>query len=198
MDVFDAAATRFLDAVRGVGRIEPEDVKVISTRLARQLQGVRGLTELEAEEAAQDVVLRIIELAEDDGEALAGIRNAGAYLTRLARNRAIDHLRRSARKDISLSDELSATLPSHDDAVAALLDSSASAATVRAAMRRAVEHDEQLTLRVVTTWLDLADELDEAPTSRQVADRVGVSHTSVNQALKRFRSYFPNDPADTS
>jgi hypothetical protein len=51
---------------------------------------------------------------------------------------------------------------------------------------------------VVTVWLDMAQERGKEPSSRRVAERTGVSHTSVNQALRRFRSYFPDAAAGSS
>lgn len=151
-----------------------------------------GLSEADAADGAQEVALSVIAL----GRKTTEIRNPAAYLTRLAQNRAVDELRRSRRRDLTLT---SATeLPSDDDAIAALLEASATADAIRRAMRAAVEAEDHLALRVVSTWLDAADELGDAPPSREVARRAGVSHTSVNRALKRFRSYFPDGGARTS
>jgi hypothetical protein len=73
------------------------------------------------------------------------------------------------------------------DNIAALLDSSATEDAVRAAMRTAIARGDALTARTVTTWLDMADLLGRAPSTREVAEKAQISHTSVATALKRFR-----------
>ena len=150
-----------------------------------------GLSDSDSEDAAQEIMLKIISL----GDALPDIDKPAAYLTRAARNRAIDELRRRRRggEDIELTPVLAERLPAHDDRIAALLADTVTAEVVRQAMRSAVLAHDHLVLRVVSSWLDVADELGEAPVSRHVAERAGVSHTSVNQALRRFRQYFPDD-----
>jgi DNA-directed RNA polymerase specialized sigma24 family protein len=123
------------------------------------------------------------------------VRRPGAFLNQLARNRTIDRLRRHGRRDAELSPEVAATTPSRDDAIAAMLDASATATLVRAGLTAASGAKDHLTVRVITAWLDLADERDEPPNSREVAVRAEVSHTSVNTALKRFRDYLPRPDA---
>ena len=44
-----------------------------------------------------------------------------------------------------------------------------------------------VTVRVVATWLDLASQTAERPSFRDVAQRVGLSHTSVRNHWVRFR-----------
>ena len=189
---FDAAAARLLDVPRhGDPRsASSRDLQIVTKRLRYLLERSYGLSVSEAEETTQEVIVRVLELRLDPGEhPTEEIRNPGAYLIRLARNRAIDHVRRRARSDVELSDELQGILPSHDDEIAAMLDATVTSALVRAAVRAASEAGDHVTLRVISTWLDLADELGEPPVSREVAERAGVSHTTVNHALKRFRAY---------
>lgn len=191
--IFDAAAARLFASLSAGTTTETgsKDLQTVAGWLGRLLSRSYRLSEFEAEEIAQEVIVKVLEVARSPGDRLEEIRNPGAYLAQLARNKAIDHIRRRARGDVELSDELSEVLPSHDDEIAALLDASANAVLVRAAMRAASEAQDHLTQRVISTWLDIADELGEVPTSRDVAKRAKVSHTSVNQALKRFKGYFP-------
>ncbi|MYR60391.1 hypothetical protein GTY54_30535, partial [Streptomyces sp. SID625] len=56
---------------------------------------------------------------------------------------------------------------------------------------RAGDH---LVLEVVAAWLDLAAETGAVPGSRAVAERVGVSKTSVANALKRFADRWVGRP----
>jgi DNA-directed RNA polymerase specialized sigma24 family protein len=192
---FDQAARRMFTALRNgdSAAVGSQDLETIIGTL-RSLMRRYGLSEGDAADGAQEVALSVVAL----GPKTTEVRNPAAYLTRIAQNLAVDELRRSRHKDVGLSAELAAQLPSDDDAIAALLEANATAETIRCAMRAAVEAQDPLALRVVSTWLDAADELGKTPPSREVARRAGVSHTSVNQALKRFRSYFPKDGSRTS
>jgi DNA-directed RNA polymerase specialized sigma24 family protein len=184
MEFFDALSRGAEAAIASRG------VVVINAELIRLIRRSFGLSESDAEEAAQDVIVRILELARQTGaHSLEEIRNPAAYLRRLARNRAIDEVRRRYRTDVDLSEELARALPSHDDEISALLDATADAASVRAAIGTAAKAQDYLVLRVVSAWLDAADDLGESPSSREVASRAHTSHTSVNQALGRFRRY---------
>jgi hypothetical protein len=143
---------------------------------------------VDADDLAQDLLMRILELArEGRGERIA---RPGAFLWVMARNAAMDRVRR-ARHAPRLSDAPTGPpdRPSDDDAIARLLDRAASSDAIARALRAAVADDDHLAVRVVAAWLDLADERGEAPTSREVAPRAGVSHTTVNHALARFRAY---------
>jgi RNA polymerase sigma factor (sigma-70 family) len=192
---FDEASKRVFAALQdgdsaAIGR---QDLDTIVGMLRSVLRRY-GLSEGDAADGAQEVALSVIAL----GQKAAEVRNPAAYLMRLAHNRAVDELRRSRRKDVAIPIERAAQLRSEDDAIAALLEASATADAIRRAMRRAIDAQDHLALRVVSTWLDAADELGKPPPSREVARRAGVSHTSVNQALRRFRSYFPDEGAQTS
>lgn len=76
-----------------------------------------------------------------------------------------------------------------DDAIARLLESTATAATLSSALRAAATAGDTALVDVVAAWLDLAQELGYAPSSRQVAAEAVTSHTAVNVALRRLRSY---------
>jgi DNA-directed RNA polymerase specialized sigma24 family protein len=192
---FDQAARRVFTALQDgdSAAIGSQDLETIVGML-RSLMRRYGLSEGDAADGAQEVALSVIAL----GPKATEVRNPAAYLTRLAQNRAVDELRRSRHRDVMLPTERAAQLPSDDDAIAALLEANATADAIRRAMRAAIEAQDHLALRVVSTWLDAADELGKPPPSREVARRAGVSHTSVNQALKRFRSYFPAEGSRTS
>lgn len=55
-----------------------------------------------------------------------------------------------------------------------------------------------LTVRVVATWLDLADRRGEPPTLREVAAACAVSHTSVRSHLERMRAVLADLPGRPS
>ena len=197
---FDRAAQELLDAV-GAGRaasVSAEQLQIVLDRLEGTLRRSYGFGEADAADAAQDAILSLLEAASGE-RTRADIQNPAAYLTWLARNRAIDRLRGAAhRTSAPLEDRPAVPQGEDDDAIAALLDRSATADTVALAMRAALDAGDELAVRVVTAWLDAAEELGDAPSSRQVAVGAGVSHTTVNQALRRFASYFPTEPPQPS
>lgn len=199
LSTFDDAAGRLLEAVASgdSSRIAPDDLKAVVDALLRVLRRFYPIGEAEAEDAAHEAVLRLLELASAPTQASPAIRNPGAYLMWLARNRAIDRLRRRDREEAESAERAPNRL-TNDDEIAALLDADATARMTDAAMRGAVEAGDHLVVRVVSSWLDIAEESGHAPSSREVAARAGLSHTSVNQALKRFRLYFPRDATGTS
>lgn len=171
-----------------VAEVGGGDLATLLDGVARVLRASYGV-EIEIEELAQDAVTKFLELAATDVEKVTRIRKPAAYLIRLAQNLAIERARADSRSIGVTSTEDLDTLPTNDDAIAALLDAVATARVVEAAMRAAVAADDHVAVRVVAEWLDLAQESGRAPSSRGVAQRASISHTSVNNALRRFREY---------
>jgi len=133
------------------------------------------------------------------------VRKPGAYLFWTTRNRVLDRRRRADTREATemLVDDLEQSVGARyysrqDDELAQLLDQDATAELLEDALRAAVAAQDHLVVRVVTVWLELAEETGEAPTSRKVAREVGASHTSINQALRRMRAYFPAGISRTS
>jgi hypothetical protein len=83
--------------------------------------------------------------------------------------------------------------PADDDETARLLDRAAGKQSIQLGIEEAIRAGDSVAVHVVTEWLDLAEETGETPPSRTVAERCGCSHTTVNQALTRFRGYLPDD-----
>lgn len=198
---FDRAARDLWDSVQAgrASAVTPEDLRLISDWLAETLRRSYGFAESDAADASQDAILALLELAASESSQPAEVRNPAAYLTWLARNRAIDRLRSASWKALHAPEARIEPQGEHeDDAIARLLDRNATAVAVRDAMGAALDAQDHLAVRIVTIWLDLAAELGEPPSSRTVAERGGVSHTTVNQALRRFASYFPTSGPGTS
>jgi RNA polymerase sigma factor (sigma-70 family) len=162
-------ATSDVEAVRGVLR----------TWLAR-----RGLKPEDLDEVVSDAVVRllnVVELGHLDPD-----RSAGAWLRVVADHLAIDALRRRGRSSTLSFDEDFHGGARDDDRYAELLEQSAAAADVRQALRGAADAGESDIVRVVTTWLGLASDNRAAPSSREVGERLGISHMTVQRALKTF------------
>jgi RNA polymerase sigma factor (sigma-70 family) len=151
----------------------------------------RGLTPEELDEVASDAVMRLIKVVQLDR--LDPDRPAGAWLRVVADHLAIDALRRRARSSAVPFDETMHGTARDDDRFAALLDSSAAASDIRHALRDAADAGNGDIVRVVTTWLGLAEANGEAPSSRDVGDRLGISHMTVQRALRAFGERLKTD-----
>jgi hypothetical protein len=165
----------------GPAHTAEEDFKTVRDGLdAFLLSRFEALGADELLDLVDGAITALLEQSQELGKPLD---HAGAWLFRVAGNAAIDRLRRT--HDFSML----ADPPRDDDALAALLDRDASGRSVKAALAHAVRLGDHLCVRVITEWLDIAEELGDAPASRTVAERVGCSHTTVNDAKARFAEY---------
>lgn len=181
---FEAAARRLLeeDATQ-------TDVATVHSWVERLIS--RRFRSIDAEDIAQETLTRIVAIRKDGPRLVA---NPAGYITRIAQHLAVDAVRRQAI--VSANSELvaSASAPGEsEDDIAALLDRSATQATIAAAIGVALRERDHMAVRVVTIWLDLADELKREPTSREVATRAHASHTTVIKALARLRALLASE-----
>jgi DNA-directed RNA polymerase specialized sigma24 family protein len=184
---FHESAVRLLALSQGTDPAQGDanDFEVIVDGLSRFLAGrFQSLSQAEIADIIGESLLRFLE-ASREGRIDQG-RSPAPYLTRIAHNVAVSRLRRSASVELPQSDPGLA-----DDELARLLDARASSERLGAALARAAEAGDHVLLRVVKTWLGLAEAKGAAPGSREVAERLGLSHTSVNEALGRLREYLP-------
>jgi DNA-directed RNA polymerase specialized sigma24 family protein len=196
---FDAAAERLVAASESstVEAVAPDDYKLVLRTLTGFAQRF-GVSRGDAEELASDTI------AEAFMRSTTGARRPvdqpAAFLFWTTRNRLID---RSRRRRVREATEAPAEDPggrtrsrsysADDDAIVRLLERQATAEVVQDALRAASAADDHLLVRIVSSWINVAGQLGRAPSSREVAPAAEVSHTSVNQALRRFRRYLPND-----
>jgi RNA polymerase sigma factor (sigma-70 family) len=145
----------------------------------------RVFPELDADEIVQEVIVRLIERRQN--VAPSKIENPSGYLLAMTRNAAIDAIRAGSRRRQPQLDHPSDQFSSEDE-IAGLIDRDATHAALLAALRIHIHAGDTLVVPIVTAWLDTAEELGHAPSTREVAARAGVSHTSVAQALVRFRA----------
>lgn len=180
-DKVQAAARAVLAALAGSREPSPADLALVTRQLRRHIE--RLFPGVEAEDVIQSTLARFMsrphQLAERE------IENAWGYLLGSTRNAAIDAIRaRARRREVEIDSLPEPSAP--EDAIGALIDRAASHNVVVAALRAHVRTGDELTTSVVIAWLDLAQELGRAPSTREVAPRAGVSHTTVAQTLKRF------------
>lgn len=191
---FDAAAARLLRG--GPNRATAADITTVLQWLTGTIR--RRYPSVEHDEIAQEALARVFALAPEDANAIV---NPAAYMTRVAQHLAVDAVRRATTLTadtplIEVAASKRRTDCTSEDEMAVLLDRSATHASVTAAIGLALAQEDFLTVRVVTVWLDLADESGSVPSSRDVAERANASHTSVNKALARFRALIQRSDPD--
>jgi DNA-directed RNA polymerase specialized sigma24 family protein len=110
----------------------------------------------------------------------------------IAEHLAIDLWRRTPDVSTVAFEEQRHAHLEDDDRVSALFDRSAAASDVRRAIREAGDAGETRVVEVIATWLGLAAAEGEAPSHRRVAERLGITHTTVRRALRTFGKRLPN------
>lgn len=158
-------------------------------RVLRLWLSRRGLKDTDREEVCSDAVLRLIDAARGGG--LNPTKPPGAWLRVVADHLAIDALRRGRRTEAVAFDERRHAPGGEDERLAALLERTAARGEIRRAAREAAEAGEPEVVSVVATWLALTSANGQEASSREVADRLGVSHMTVQRALRRFAARLP-------
>jgi RNA polymerase sigma factor (sigma-70 family) len=185
------AASRLLADLREGAEPDARALTIVLLQLRRHV--ARLFPEIDADDVVQSTMIRLLRRSEG---LETEVENAWGYLLGATRNSAIDAIRAHKRRREVHVEALADDAPSADDAIAALIDRHATHARVLAAMRAAIDAGDEITIPIITKWLDIADELGKAPSTREVASRAGVSHTTVAQALKRFRALLEPDVAE--
>jgi DNA-directed RNA polymerase specialized sigma24 family protein len=137
---------------------------------------------------ADDIVQDpMVHLMQSGGRAAAPeIRSAWAYLRTIAENQRVDAYRRGKRQ-VAVTPLIDLNAESIRDDVARLLDRNASQTTVIRALAHHRHLGDVLTLRVITEWLNLAEQLEKLPSNRAVAERAGTTHPTVRARLDDFK-----------
>lgn len=144
------------------------------------------LRQHDALESADEALTRLLARASDGSG--PRIHEALPYLLRTARNVQVDYFRRS-RESPGLEAKSLEAEGVEDRDVLRLLDQDATLTSVRAALAQSRKLGDIRTVQVVSAWLDLAQEMERAPSSRDVGQELGVAHTTVQAAMSRFRQY---------
>jgi DNA-directed RNA polymerase specialized sigma24 family protein len=165
------------------------DLQLVLRALTAVARGYR-LDAADAEDVAQEVIARTLTRTTTGH---VTITSPVSYLMTAARRAALDTLQRGSRERLTdpLEEPFGDRYSPADHSLASRFESDATADAIESAMRVARAVEDHVAIRAVSVWLELAEQIDGAPTSRQVAENAQMSHTSVNQALRRFRTYFP-------
>jgi DNA-directed RNA polymerase specialized sigma24 family protein len=180
---FNAAAAAVVEKAVTGGQVSGDVYQTASKTLRRYVErlGARGA---DAEEIAADVLSDLFV------HPPASVEHPTAFLFWKARNRVYDRARVQKRRPEVLLDTLaSGFYSSEDDAIARLLDQAATAAELEDALRAANAVHDSLAADVALTWIKLARESGAAPSEREIARVIGVSHPTIGKALTRLREY---------
>jgi len=171
--------------------------------LTAWLEGVlrarfRGqIAETDLEEIALDAIQRFMTMSQSGKVSSSG--NPTAYLAHMAKNAAIDRLRKERRMALMYPSDLVDLGGSYatDDEIAARLDGSADARRVRSALSVAHSEGDNTVVQVITYLLEEIEETGRFPSSRVAGAALGLSHTGVAKALERFRGFLSRTDASS-
>jgi DNA-directed RNA polymerase specialized sigma24 family protein len=185
-----SASTKFADAAKRINSAlaRRDDAAVTSADHALVLQTLerilfvryRALGPDEIFDTASEAVARLLRESRRRGVPLD---NPAGWLRTVAGNIAkekLEDLGHFADSDEEPADE--------DETLSVISRLGDQDAFVRA-LELAIADRDETTVRIVTDWIDLEEELGRSPSSRQVGEKTGYSHTTVNQALSRFGEY---------
>ena len=188
-DLDDAAALLVL-AMRNADDLDWSTLRAIQMELGRHARAASAAHD-DVDDLVDAVLVRFVQAVRRQ-RILP--ETAGAYLARSVRNAAADAHRSSVRKPGSFDEEL-LMMPIDDDGLARLLARGVAAVDVLRGLSQAASDKRFTVVRVVAEWLQQAELTGEAPSSRQVALALRVSHSAVTASLREFSSaYLPNPP----
>jgi DNA-directed RNA polymerase specialized sigma24 family protein len=189
----ESALSQIAKAVEARRPVTQEDVSLV-TRVAERWLGSRVRDVQIRHDAAVESTYRFV-VAARAGTFRDG-RPVGSWLRVVSQRIAIDYVRRTRRQ--APAQLLLFDVSSADDEIARLLDGADSAERIKQGLKAAVDAGDYELVRLLTTWLDLAESRGGVPPSREVAAIAQVSHMRIQRALQRFRRYLsdaePNPP----
>lgn len=150
---------------------------------------LRKASDIEVADIVSEVTLILLTRNESEKPE---IENWEAFATSTAEKVVLTRMRSIGRRETR--EEIYERNPAVTDAqpdalVAAKFEKTASVHDVVTAMEFARSTGDNVAIRVITVWLNIADETDSVPKRINVARRANVSPPTVDAALKRFKSY---------
>lgn len=183
---YGAAVRRLVIAL--VAETEPttKDLRIILLHLEDELaRRFPGLSLADRNDIIGDALAAFLGAVQEGKVRLEG--EPGGYLWRTSQHRAVDRLRRPT--ELPLDESPPETYGPDDDAIAARMDERARASDIHLAIGLARADGNHRVNRTISEWLVLAQKNGEAPSTREVAVEMGVSHDTVARHLKTFRGY---------
>lgn len=139
------------------------------------------------DDVTMEAITRVLQAGRQGRVVTSG--NPIGYLLVVARNAAVSRQRRSRREVPYLEEGLPAELVRSDDDVARMLDRDTDADAIRQALATTVAAGDATAVRVVAYLLDRVQAGGSMPSQRAAAADLGLSHTGVAKALRRFREH---------
>lgn len=139
-------------------------------------------------DVAVDSMLSVLAAVSRMPQGGASVEYPQAYLRQAATRAAYGHCR-DQRGAQAIQLEESTPLMT-DDGAAAAFDRSATAIDVRLFMRQLAESDDPTSYKVLSCVLDAIYTTGRNPTTREIAEICGLSHTGVSKSLRRIRERF--------
>jgi DNA-directed RNA polymerase specialized sigma24 family protein len=183
---YAGAVRRLMLALVAGTEPESDDMKVILLHLEDELtRRFESLSVADRNDVIGDTFTAFVGAVQEGKVSLGA--EPGGYLWRTAERRALDRLRRPA--ELPLDEGSPPIHEAEDDTIAARLDERACASDVDLAMGLGRADNNHRVNRTVSEWLVLAQRNGKAPSTREVAEVMGVSHDTVARHLKIFREY---------
>ncbi|HET6571311.1 MAG TPA: sigma-70 family RNA polymerase sigma factor [Solirubrobacterales bacterium] len=186
MTDYPTAARQLVAALAQRSSPDGGDLGIVLGHLEEELSGrFRTLSLADRNDVVGDTLMSVVGAAQNgkiDPES-----KPGGYIWRIAERRALDRLRGPTEVPLEAADAPS--FPAEDDAIAARLDERARGKDVYLAMRLARADGNHRINRLVSEWLVFAQERQRAPSVRDLAERMGISHDTVARHLKIFAGY---------
>lgn len=190
MDELGTVLTRWLVSVAdGTGPTAELHLRVRELLVRVTGPSAASLDPAELDDVVDEALARSVQAV---AEGVLDLTRADApgYVVVTARHVAVDRMRR--RRDVvvdpgDLAVRSVEAAEGPEAILIAMITAEDSVDRVARAIRALDGRGRSQTIKVVATWLDQAQILGKAPSSRVVGARCGVSHTAVRQHLERFR-----------
>ena len=196
---FDAAVAEFVQAVRGGDEPTSDAVKCIIESLNRMLTfWFRGsLNRSDRSDVVSEAVLRFTDSIRR--EIYQPEKPPAPYLTSILRHAGTDHISKNSLQRATDPYELeNVTHPGtsdeiYDSMASELLNRVDAVAAIASALDKARANGDEGCIELVRVWLGLSEREGRGMTSREVASKLGMSHTEAQRRLRRFRGYLDDE-----
>lgn len=184
-DNFDDAASRLCRAFKVGEEPGKETVNTVVAELERFVRNrYRSLREEDAHDVVYGALLSFFKAAK---AGKVDCDRAAPYLMQITINEAIDYVTSNARYESDVPiDQVDAVALLSDQMLLEKISDEQDVWETLAEMQGDSHHT---CVKVLGHWLDLCNLKGHAPSSREVAEIVGVSHTTVINCLNEMRNY---------
>jgi DNA-directed RNA polymerase specialized sigma24 family protein len=178
---YTPASRRLVESLFRSEAPDPADVDVVRRTLASYLASLNVEVGIR-EDLIQETLLLLVSGV--NRGIVDPSSNLAAFIRTITLNCVRDAARYRGRRPLVDSGQVPE--PRSDDDLAGLIDAVSSATQVRAGLAAAIEAGDAELAGFIGEWLTLAERLEEAPSLREAAVALGMSHMKVSRQLARF------------